>query len=302
MSTVIYLILALVLVVLLLFSLQYSLTRSLLRREAERNKESLARLNSLILSGEFKEAEDGLVQGRTKDALSDLERSVLSAREKADSLQEKLKGSRAKFFSFLAPYYQAKRLQYEANEVSGQLERFKRQMLVLEKASDEARRLLEQAKKDSEAVAKAVEAISKRTSYPLDDLRRGLARIDGSIKKASEARHFDSVHAREQVQETQTLIAEMQVKTSDFAKNVETFADMKHRIDREAALLKARIEKDGSLNDNRGLLANIRQVELMIADLEESMRLGETVNLRAAAVDIDRLLKDTTYVIEGVRY
>jgi hypothetical protein len=301
-TTVLFLILALVAFVLLLLSLQYGLSRSVLRRESERNKEALTRLSSLILSTEFKEADSGFVQGRTKEALSDLERAVLSAREKSEALQRKLDGSRVRFLSFVTPYYQAKRLQYEGNEIAGQLDRFKRQMLAMEKASDEARRLLDQAKKDSEAVAKAVEEIAKRTSYPLDDFRKGLQRIDSSIQKASEAGAFDSVRAKEQVRETQTLIADMQVRTTDFRKNVELLDDMKHRIDREAALLRARIEKDVILSENRGLLANLKQVELMIADLEEMMSRGETVNLRAAAVDIDRLLKDTTYIIEGVRY
>ncbi|THF73730.1 coiled-coil domain-containing protein [Cohnella fermenti] len=301
-TTGIVLIAALVAVVFFVLWVQYGLTSGLLRREKKRAGEMLVRLSSLILSSEFEEADSGLVQGRTKDSLSDLERSVLAAREKAEALQLKLEGSRAKFLSLFGKYSEAKKLQYEGNEIANQLDRFKRQMLMMEKAADEARRLLEQARRDSEEVAKTVEEISRRTRYPLDDFRNKLERIDGEIRKAGEANLFDAVQAKEQAQETQTLIADLQVKTTDFEKNVGLLDDIKRRIDREAALLKARIEKDDSLNANRGLLANLKQVELMIADLEAMMSRGETVNLRAAAVDIDRLLKDTTYTIEGVRY
>lgn len=296
----ILLVLAILLALLLFIVLNYkrTSTRRLLMQITGKHQEMTSKLNMLIVSETFKELESGLMQGKTKQTLTQLEKAMLTAHQQADQLQQSLEGQSVPYFSLLEPYQRVKNLQQEVDSFGGRVERYSRDLSKIERLSDEARKQVQQLKNMLSTVSRLIDDLMEQTSYPLDELKNSFDQAQTSVSQAEQSASFDPIQARSDAKAAQQAIESVKRQTVDLQKDITVFAKMKVRLNDLATQLKERIELERESFQVQAPLDMIHQVEVIVQQLESSLQTGKPVDLRSTAADIEQLMQEAHQLIE----
>ncbi|REK64965.1 MAG: hypothetical protein C6P35_11390 [Cohnella sp.] len=263
------------------------LTRRMLAKAALRQKEAFARLNAMILSEPFKELNDGFVQGDTRQSLERLERAILASRSQAELLQQKIAAQRAPLLSLIEPLDRAGKLLYEANALAGEADRYERELAEADRLAKDVRQSVRQARKKTEELAALLATTALQTGYPLDELKAGLEQVQASVRQAELAGTFDALKAQAELQSAARAADALERRLAEFQKNAAFFREMQSRFGQRIERIKS---ESGREEERQALEAIAEQAAEALRTLEEAMRAGKAVNLRAAAVGIEKLL------------
>lgn len=251
-----------------------------------RHREASAKLNGLILSDTFKDLNNGFIQGSTRQSLERLEQAVLAARRQAEQLQSRLSAQKVPFFSLIGPVRHIGRLNAEANALLSQSKRYEQELAGTERLAGDMRSSVGPVRQRAEELAVRLDAVSAETGYPLDDLRAALERTQATIRQAEYSGSFDALKAQDDIRKAQHEADALERKIAEFRKSADIFREIKLRTERQ-------LERIAGTRGDKANEASIviRQSEEIVRILEESMRAGKPVDLRAAATELEQLFK-----------
>lgn len=297
---IILMVLAILLALLLLIVLIYrrKTTINLLEQINGEHQEMTSKLNMLIVSEAFKELESGLMQGKTKQTLEQLQKAMLASFQQAAQIQQSLNEQKVPFFSPFKPYLQVKDLEQEVDSFAHRVDRYSRDLAKIERLSSEANKQVQQLNDMAAKVSRLIDDLVEQTSYPLDELRFNHDQMQATLKQAEQSASFDPIQAHSDVIAAQKDIESVQRQTTDLQKDIDVFSKMKSRLSNHASQVEQSLELvQGSFQD-QDPLDIIHQAELIVQQLESSLRAGKQVDLRSSAADIEQLLQDAHQLIE----
>ncbi|MBP1156415.1 MULTISPECIES: hypothetical protein [unclassified Paenibacillus] len=277
------------------------ITTQWLKRAENQHREAASQLNAIIVSDTFKDVEMGLAMGETYQRLKGVEQTVFSLHEKSEQLRKQLQAQKAAFFSLAAPLMQAKNLQQETNELSHRVDQVLFDLSRMNKDEKEARELLRQAEEKLAATSGMIHSLSQKTGFPLDELKEHLRQAETLFHQVNQSAAFDAIQSKQGVTQIYRTLDSLRHRTLELEKNVAIFHEMRDRLIKHEKHLLQLAGHESLRNTKVDFIPVLRQIDPMLQKLDDSLRLGKEVNLRAAAEDMETMVRDATDLVERAR-
>lgn len=273
------------------WAIKHKLVSGWWRRVASKHDESAGKLNAIITSDAFKGLEQGFVQGRTERALSQLEERLYALHRQSEQLRNQL-SRKVPFFSLVEPLIRMNRLDRHVREFSRQVERLAQDMSGIAKAEKDTIHSVRQAGTKLSSVSQTIAQLTERTGYPLDELNRELNRVETLFRQAEQTSAFDTVQAQSELTPLYRSIDALASKIETLQKQLAIFDEMRNRI---------RMQTEPLASANADAAAVIGRIAPIVQRLEMSLRTGRSTDLRAAASEIEHLVRQATDLAESKR-
>ncbi|MGG1601218.1 hypothetical protein, partial [Paenibacillus naphthalenovorans] len=277
------------------------ITTQWLKRAINTYQEAASQLNAIIVSDTFKDVELGFAKGETHQRLKELEQAVFSLHEKSERLQKRLQAQKAAFFSLVDPLVQAKNLLHETNEFSHRVDQIIFDLSRMNKEVKEARELLRQAEEKLAATSGMIHSLTDKTGFPLDELKEQLHQAETLFRQASQLAAFDAIQSKHEGTRVCRTLDSLRHRTQQLEKNAAIFQEMRDRLTKHENHLLQLAGQESLRNTNVGFIPVLRQIDPMMQKLGDSLRLGKDVNLRAAAEDIEAIIRKASERVEQAR-
>lgn len=291
-----WLLLSLVVIVFLLaiagWAIKHKLVSGWWRRVASKHDESAAKLNAIITSDAFKGLEQGFVQGRTERTLSQLEERLYALHRQSEQLRNRLTDRKVPFFSLIEPLIRIYRLDRNVREFSRQVDRLAHDVSGVAKVEKDTIHSVRQAGTKLNSVSQTIAQLMERTGYPLDELNRELDRVQTLFRQAERTSAFDTVQAQSELTPFYRSIDALSGKIEALQKQLAIFEEMRNRI---------RAQSEPLVSADANAAAVLNRIDPIVQRLEQSLRMGKSIDLRAAASEIERLVQEAIEFVEANR-
>ncbi|TNJ68313.1 hypothetical protein FE784_01240 [Paenibacillus hemerocallicola] len=291
-----WLLLALVVIVFLIaiagWVIKHKLVSGWWRRVVSKHDESAGKLNAIITSDTFKGLEQGFVQGRTERTLSQLEERLYALHRQSEQLRNQLTDRKVPFFSLVEPLIRINRLDRNVREFSRQVDRLAHDVSGIARAEKDTIHSVRQAGARFSSVSQTIAQLMERTGYPLDELNRELGRVETLFRQAEQTSAFDTVQAQSELTPFYRSIDVLSGKIEALQKQLTIFDEMRNRI---------RVQSEPLVSADANAAAVLNRIDPIVQRLEQSLRMGRSIDLRAAASEIEHLVQEATDLVEANR-
>ncbi|WP_405081186.1 TPM domain-containing protein [Paenibacillus chitinolyticus] len=157
-------------------------------------------LNGMLFSEVFQDLEKQFLQGETKEKAAELENAVVRLQGEAEELGGRLAAQKIPFLLNAKGEAETRNLLQSVQEFVKKLEPYRTQLAEIEKQSTEVRKSVNRAKTGIAEAEEVVEALARRTGYPLTALRKHAEQAKTAYAKADELDEFDFMQAETSVE------------------------------------------------------------------------------------------------------
>ena len=253
--------------------------RNEFKRLKELFKQKDLELDQLMLSEAFKEMESGLVQGNTRNILVKLEERLLASHRYSEQLSRKLEAYRVSRFSVSESAHRIGELQDEVYSFAEQVDQYASELAQIKRVSKQTASLVQPVQTEFAEVVQIIARIADTYSYPLDELKKRQEQVEAIVAKAAQSGSFDAVRAQSDAREARKAIEELRARTLKLDKDIALFGQMKQRIEERQSKLTEQAPDE-----------LIHQLERTMRELEHALQSGAEVDLRSAALDMERII------------
>ncbi|MDF2667806.1 MAG: hypothetical protein K0R67_112 [Paenibacillus sp.] len=274
---------------------KHSHTTRLLKQAAQLQQETAAQLSGVLVSADtFRDLDLGLAEGETEGRLRHMQESALALHQQSQQLADKLKANRPAFFSLLEPLHQAKASLHEAEDLHRRVQRYLHDMSGIGQSLKNTNQQMRQMDSRLKAVTELVVQLKKETEFPLDALQEQLDEATLTFNQLDQLTAFDSLQAEPRLSKLGRSIDALQQRTEEHRKNFMLFREMLERVKRAEDRLQQQVG-EGLLSVQEADLSGIMQRKNeIVAQVETRLRAGRQVDLRAAALDIEAILREAS--------
>ncbi|MFS0840961.1 TPM domain-containing protein [Paenibacillus sp. 1P03SA] len=156
-------------------------------------------LNGMLFSEVFQDLEKQFLQGETKEKAAELENAVVRLQEESEKLGGRLAAQKIPFLINAKAEAETRKLLQAVQEFVQKIGPYGTQLAEIEKQSTEVRKSVDRAKNGIAEAEEAVEALARRTGYPLTVLRKHAEQAKTAYAKADELDEFDFMQAEASV-------------------------------------------------------------------------------------------------------
>lgn len=279
------------LLLLIVLGFKRRMTKKRLRKAMQLHQDKTTQLNTLISAEPFRGLGQGFVQGRTERALTDIENRLVALHRQAEPLKSQLDACKVPFFSFLSPIMRVFRLYRDTKAWSRQVDTIAEEVAGITSVEKNAAFSVRQVADRFAAVSASIDRLVSDSGYPLEVIVQERQRVQSLLQKTEQAAAFDAIQAHTELNGFHRELDVLQRRTDQLQKQLRIYGEMCSRVNREKDQLNQTRNELQTTGHNGSAIA-MKQVDAILQKLEQSLRLGQNVDLRAGAVEIELLFKE----------
>ncbi|MDF2671311.1 MAG: hypothetical protein K0R67_3617, partial [Paenibacillus sp.] len=248
----------------------------------------------------FRDLDLGLAEGETEGRLRHMQESALALHQQSQELAGKLNANRPAFFSLLEPLHHAKLLVHEAEDLRHRVQRYLQDMSSIGQSVKKANQQMRQLDNQLKAVTELINQLVTQTGFPLDVLKEQLKQTTLTVSQLDKLTAFDSLQAEPELAKLGRSIDALQKRTEEHGKNISLFMEMLERLKRVEEQWQQQFEGvNGVESPVQGADFNevLQRKNLIVEQVEASLRAGRQVDLRAAALDIEAIMREVSQMM-----
>ncbi|WP_217560746.1 TPM domain-containing protein [Paenibacillus sp. GbtcB18] len=257
-------------------------------------------LNGMLFSEVFQDLEKQFLQGETKEKAAELENAVVRLQGESEELAGRLAELKLPFLINAKAEAETRKLFQAVQEFAGKVGPYGTRLAEIEKQSTEVRKSVDRAKSCIAEAEEAVEALARRTGYPLTVLRKHAEQAKAAYAKADELDEFDFMQAASSV--------EAALKELDFIrKSVKDFEALEERepgflpaIQASEQELRERTRQEGLLLTDGDPYALLKQAREETARLGTLLEAGDTEEGGRSAAAIEENMGAARSLVEAM--
>jgi uncharacterized membrane protein YccC len=271
----------------------------MLKRTAELQQDLISKLRAVLVEDTFRDLELGLAQGETERSLQHMEKAAFRLHQQSEQLGVKLQGYRHKYFSPLESQYQAEGLIDEAEDLHERMERYLHDLSNIQQSASSTDQHIRQLKGRLDAVAAEIMKLEKDTGYPLDALKQQFIRAEEAFEKTDQLAAFDTIQAKPNSDKLGRLIEALQQRTLELRSNLKIMEQIRDRLKKQTEQIQQRIEREQQKFTDETPMFILQKTDAIMEQLDSDLRIGQEVNLRAAASEIELILQQALDKLDG---
>ncbi len=277
---------------------KHSHTTRLLKQATQLQQETAAQLSGVLISTDtFRDLDLGLAEGETEGRLRHMQESALALHQQSQELAGKLNANRPAFFSLLEPLHHAKLLVHEAEDLRHRVQRYLKDMSSIGQSVKKANQQMRQLDNQLEAVTELINQLVTQTGFPLDVLKEQLEQTTLTVTQLDKLTAFDSLQAEPELAKLGRSIDALQKRTEEHGKNISLFMQMLERVKRAEQQWQLQFDGGQPPVQGAGLNEILLKKNLIVEQVEASLRAGRQVDLRAAALDIEAIMREVSQMM-----
>ncbi|WP_438347527.1 hypothetical protein ACP8HI_17825 [Paenibacillus sp. FA6] len=241
-------------------------------------------LNRLILSEVIQDVQKGLVEGKTKSELEKLEREMLLSHHEVDQIQNRLNECEINYFALMASSHTVDVLEDDVIALAEQIDAHMTAMETIKSITKTSTSFVESVQLRYTEISEKIEGLKESSRYLLENLLHHQEQAEQLVQKFVQSSRFDGMKSQKEIGKISMELDTLLQRTLRLERNINVFQEMKKRITDHTEDLLSR-ETSQLEHDQRR-----NKVEEMMGKVESQLRLGEDVDLRTVATDIDNIL------------
>lgn len=274
------------------------ITLNWLRTASDQLRVAKSRVSATIVSDTFKDLELGWMPENSRRILSDLQNTAFSLHRQSEQLHRKIQGQQAPFFSLVKPLYRSYRIKRDVQQFSKQVEFYLHNLAKYENHEKQVRQHRRRIKAKFEQTSEMIQRVAEENGLSLETLKRMLKKTEVSMRQAERLETVDSLQSRAAWDEISRDLDALQTKMENLQKNFAVYEGLRSRFHNRKKHWMRQLEPAGSASDRNSVSDLFQRSEHILQRIEDSLQLGEDVDVRAAAAEIEHILDAVLEKIE----
>jgi hypothetical protein len=287
------------LIIIFILNSKRNITIQLMKRSAQLQQDIIAKLRDVLVEDTFRDLELGLAQGETERSLQHMEKAAFRLHQQSEQLGVKLQGVRHKYFSPLVSLHQAEGLIDEAEDLHERVERYLYDLSNIQHSSRSTGQLIRQLKDRLDVVAAEINKLEENTGYPLDVLKQQFHRAEEAFERTDQLAAFDAVQAKPDTDKLGRLIEDLHQRTLELRSNLKIMDQIRDRLMKQTEQIQQQIEREQQKFTDETPTFILQKTDAIMEQLDSDLRIGQKVDLRAAASEIELILQQALDKIDG---
>ncbi|WP_372009007.1 TPM domain-containing protein [Paenibacillus chitinolyticus] len=257
-------------------------------------------LNGMLFSEVFQDLEKQFLQGETKEKAAELENAVVRLQGESEELGGRLAELKIPFLINAKAEAETRKLFQAVQEFAGRIGPYGTQLAEIEKQSTEVRKSVDRAKNGIAEAEEAVEALARRTGYPLTVLRKHVEQAKVAYAKADELDEFDFMQAATSVEDALRELDFIRMSVKDFEALAERQPGFLPEIQALEQELRERARQEGLLLTDGDPYALLKQAREETARLGTLLEAGDTEEGGRSAAAIEEGMEAARSLVEAM--
>ncbi|MFC9777066.1 TPM domain-containing protein [Paenibacillus chitinolyticus] len=257
-------------------------------------------LNGMLFSEVFQDLEKQFLQGETKEKAAELENAVVRLQGESEELGGRLAELKIPFLINAKAEAETRKLFQAVQEFAGKVGPYGTQLAEIEKQSTEVRKSVDRAKNGIAEAEEAVEALARRTGYPLTVLRKHAEQAKVAYAKADELDEFDFMQAATSVEAALRELDFIRKSVKDFEALEERQPGFLPGIQALEQELRERARREGLLLTDGDPYALLKQAREETARLGTLLEAGDTEEGGRSAAAIEESTGAARSLVEAM--
>jgi chromosome segregation ATPase len=286
-------------IILFILNSKRNMTIQLMKRTAQLQQDIIAKLREVLVEDTFRDLELGLAQGETERRLQHMEKAAFRLHQQSEQLGVKLQGYQHQYFSPYESLHQAEGLIDEAEDLHERVERYLHDLSNIQQSARRTDQHIRQLKDRLDVVAAEIMKLEEDTGYPLDVLKQQFIRAEEAYEKTDQLAAFDAVQAKPDSDKLGRLIEDLHQRTLELRSNLKIMDQIRDRLKMQTEQIQQQIERDQLRVTDETPMFILQKTDVIMEQLDSDLRMGQGVDLRAAASEIELILQQALDKVDG---
>lgn len=256
-------------------------------------------IDGLITSNTFKDLEKGLIQGETLRRMEQMEETLVDMHQQSEQLKTTLLEQRIPLFNLYDTYNQLMYLEDRIVHFSYSFNEMMKNISAISLAMKESKQWIDPAKAKFNVVSSMIQQMMDETTYPLTSLNVLLEQSRTQLIQLEQDAAFDVIKLKLGITPFLHHLDALHEKSMELQKNIDIFRKMQNRAAQEQNLILDQINHDPAVVSTIDLKVSLGRIEMILHRLDQSIRSGESVQLRKAASDMEYIFAEIQDRIEN---